>query len=120
MLPWIRDGDVVIVSPADEAAVGDVICYSTSPDRLFLHRVVRCQAYGFVTKGDALSYTEIVARERVLGRVVAIERRGKIRRIDTRWARRGGRAAAWASPWVSRIIPVALGFRRMVRSALRD
>ena len=57
MVPFLWDGDVVLVVPSTgtEVGVGDVICYETSPGRLFLHRVIERRRERFVAKGDALT-----------------------------------------------------------------
>ena len=94
MIPFLCDGDLVLVSPAgnSEIRVGDVICYETSPGRLFLHRVIRREREQFVTKGDALDFTDLVSPGQVLGKVVAIEWDGMVRRLAIR-VRRLWRAA---------------------------
>ena len=86
MIPFIWDGDRVLVSPAGgaEILVGDVICYETSPGRLFLHRVIKREREQLVTKGDALDSTDLVSPAQVLGKVVAIERDGRFRRLAIR------------------------------------
>src|ERR1700751_2900604 len=55
MMPFIRDGDVVVVrtTASTEVGVGDVICYETPSGKLFLHRVVGRAGDGFVAKGEA-------------------------------------------------------------------
>ncbi len=118
MIPFIWDGDLVLVSPAEdsEIVVGDVVCYETSPGRLFLHRVIKRDAERFVTKGDALDFTDLVSPGQVLGKVVAIERRGRVRRLDT--ARWRNRVIAFLSPFLSGLLPLAIRVRRLWRTAL--
>ena len=118
MIPFILDGDVVRVSPAgnSEILVGDVVCYETSPGRLFLHRVIKRDRERFVTKGDALDFTDLVSAGQVLGKVVAIERRGRVRRFDT--ARWRNRVIAFLSPFLSGLLPLAIRVRRLWRAAL--
>jgi phage repressor protein C with HTH and peptisase S24 domain len=119
MIPFILDGDVVLVAPSGNSAIllGDVICYEISPGRLFLHRVIRRDGERFVTKGDALDFTDLVSPAQVLGKVVAIERRGRIRRLDTaRWRNRG---IAFLSPLLSGLLPVAMRVRRIWMGLLR-
>jgi len=76
MMPFIRDGDVVGVTTTEstEVGVGDVICYETPPGKLFFHRVIGLAGDGFVAKGDALAFTELVERAHVLGKVITVER----------------------------------------------
>jgi len=93
MRPFLCDGDVVSVvrAPPERIGLGDVICYVPEPDRLALHRVVDRDAAYLVTKGDALAWVERVPPERVLGKVTAVERRGRLGRIVTRLVRLAGR-----------------------------
>jgi hypothetical protein len=96
MRPRLHDGDVVRIDPVDPAriAVGDVICYESEPGRLAVHRVVDRTGGHVLTKGDALAWIECVPVERILGRVTAVEPRGRLGRIVTRivgFVRRLGR-----------------------------
>ena len=121
MLPFLHHGDVLHVRPLPAAAVrvGDVICYTPSPGRLHLHRVVARAARGFLTRGDALPYVEDVPAARLLGRVIARERGGRLRRLDTPAAARRARLIVAAAPLVARCLPLARTLRRawrMVRS----
>jgi len=119
MIPFILDGDMVLVGPAanSEILVGDVICYEISPGRLFLHRVIKRDGERFVSKGDALDFTDVVFPGQVLGRVVAIERHGRVRRLDTAPWR--NRAIAFFSPLLPRLLSPAMRLRRMWKAALR-
>lgn len=119
MLPFILDGDVVLVGPAghSEILVGDVICYEISPGKLFLHRVIKRDGERFVTKGDALTFTDLISPGQVLGKAVAIERRGRVRRLDT--ARWRNRAIAFLSPLFPPLLSPAIRLRRMWKAALR-
>lgn len=119
MVPFLLDGDVVHVTAAEGGGigVGDVICYETSPGRLFFHRVVRRDGDGFVTKGDALAFTDLVSRGQVLGKVVAVERRGRLRRLDTGVARWRNRLIVLLSPFLLRLLPLAIWVRRIWRTA---
>ena len=119
MIPFILDGDVVLVAPGgnSEIVVGDVICYEISPGRLFLHRVIKRDGERFVIKGDALTFTDLISPGQVLGKVVAIERRGRMRRLDT--ARWRNRATAFLSPLLPPLLSPAIRLRRMWKAALR-
>jgi signal peptidase I len=120
MLPFIWDGDVALVTPAAPAsiAIGDVVCYESTPGRLFLHRIIRRDGDRFVTKGDALSATEVIEGTQLLGKMVAFERRGRINRLDTRAARWWNRAVVCVSPVVPRLLALTLRLRRVLRAAL--
>ncbi len=122
MTPFLRDGDVALVTPAagGDIRVGDVVCFETAPGRLFLHRVVERQGTRVVAKGDALISTTVIGLHQVLGKVQAIERRGRVKRLDTRAARWRNRAIAFLSPALSRLSSLAVGLRRFVRAVPRD
>src|SRR6266705_1173271 len=57
MVPFLWNGDVVLVVPSTgtEVGVGDVVCYETSPGRLFLHRVIKRRRDRVVAKRDGRS-----------------------------------------------------------------
>lgn len=121
MLPFLLDGDVVLVSPVSPGGlrVGDVVCYESPPGGILLHRVIARRADGVLARGDALTYTERVNAERVLGRAVAVERRGALRRLDRGPLRWLGRLLVVLSPLIARLLPLALQARRAVRAVLR-
>src|SRR5712664_4034589 len=74
MLPFVRDGDIVFVTPTAKGIdIGDIVCYETAPGRLCLHRLIRRDGDRFVAKGDALSFTEVIEPTQLLGKVVAFE-----------------------------------------------
>lgn len=81
MLPFVRDRDVVDVDPAlrDRLRPGDLVCYQGEPGVLLIHRLVANGPGAVFVRGDALPHGEWVSRADVLGRVVAVERRGRRR-----------------------------------------
>jgi hypothetical protein len=81
--------------------------------------VIERQRERLVAKGDALAFTEIVDPPQLLGKVVAIERHGRIRRFDTRAARWRNRTIAFLSPVLPRLLPLAIRVRRIGRAALQ-
>src|SRR2546426_273461 len=113
MVPFLWDGDVVLVVPSTgtEVGVGDVICYETSPGRLFLHRVIERRRERFVAKGDALTSTDAIDRRQILGKAVAIERRGSVKRLDTRIAWWRNRAIAAVSTLIPFFLALAIPVR---------
>ena len=121
MLPFLRDGDLIVVRPAAaaEVGIGDVICYEPPSGGLCLHRVVAREKRGFVTRGDALAYVERVPAAAVLGVVTAVERHGRVRRLRTPGARWRGRLIARTAPAVARLLPLARSLRRAVRAVRR-
>ena len=119
MTPFVRDGDVALVAPTAgrEVGIGDVICYETPSGKLLLHRVIACDPDRFVAKGDALAFVEIVDRTRLLGKVVAIERHGAIKRFDTRVARWRNQVIVLLSPFFPPLLSLALRVRGVWRVA---
>lgn len=121
MLPFLLDGDVLVVRPAAAAEVrtGDVICYEPPSGGLCLHRVIARGERGFVTRGDALTYVEVVPDAALLGVVTARERRGRRTALDTPPARRRGRVIAAVAPATARLLPLARWLRRAGRAVRR-
>jgi len=121
MLPFLRDGDVLVVRPAAaaEIGIGDVICYEPPSGGLCLHRVIAREDRGFVTRGDALAYVEVVPEAAVLGWVIARERHGRRTALDAPRARRCGRLIAAVAPAVARLLPPARWLHRAVRAVRR-
>jgi hypothetical protein len=81
MEPFIRDGDVVTVAPADRRlpGVGDVVASCHPRDgHLIVHRIIAVAASGIVLKGDANDFADgVIPPGGVLGRVVAVSRCGR-------------------------------------------
>ena len=81
MFPFIRNGDVVTVSPLREAdpGMGDIVAFLQSCDRsLVLHRIVGVENGAFVVRGDSALHADgMIPGEDILGRVVRIERQGR-------------------------------------------
>jgi hypothetical protein len=93
MLGTLRPGDQVIIEPVPFTAIrpGDVVAFrptTADDDKLpIVHRVVAIRPAGLLTQGDnnAQVDEELVTAERLLGRVVYVERDGRRRLV------RGGR-----------------------------
>ena len=101
MRPTIRGGETLIAAPAAPGAIarGEIILFRRGT-RLVAHRVVRIGAGAdgaprFLTRGDAASGPDLPVRaEDVLGRIVAVERKGA--RVDlTAHGAWRGRLARW-------------------------
>ena len=76
MLPAIRPGDIVTVRSGEpaEASPGDVVLFMRE-NRFFVHRVVRSEMSGLVTRGDAVPAEDPpVQPYEFLGFVVATQR----------------------------------------------
>ncbi|MBU0494840.1 MAG: S24/S26 family peptidase [Chloroflexi bacterium] len=119
MRPFIRDGDVLEVQPADASDIrrGDVILFLTMGDRVVAHRVIWASKDALMTQGDALARPDgRIGPEQVLGRVVAVERGGQRIRLDVgrqRWLGRLWLAFSPVSRWSYRLLA---GVWRRVRS----
>jgi len=81
MSPFIKNEDVVTLSPLKEAfpGVGDVIAFVLQgTDKLCVHRVVGQKGNFYATKGDNSTEGDAaVPKENVLGFVTKVERHGK-------------------------------------------
>ncbi len=85
MVPFIKDGDNIFINSISkhQLEIGDVIFYQKEEERPAAHRVVEFKYQGNQlltgTRGDSLTCpVEMVPFERVLGKVVRIQRRGKM------------------------------------------
>jgi hypothetical protein len=81
MYPFIRDADVLTVSPqlGRRASPGDVVAFC-HPDtgKLMVHRVVAWRPGAYLLRGDnAPEVDGLIPPEKVLGLVTRIERKGK-------------------------------------------
>ncbi len=81
MHPFIRDGDVLVISPLNgrKPSHGDVVAF-TQPvmGRLAVHRIVGRSKSGLIIRGDNCHEADsVVMADRILGRVTRIERCGR-------------------------------------------
>jgi signal peptidase I len=96
MLPLLREGDAVLVAYGrDQIQRGNVVLFRQK-GKLVAHRVWKItQDDGgpiLVTKGDSLfTFDAPLPKERIVGRVVAVERNGRQFRLDSP----GWQAAGW-------------------------
>lgn len=82
MAPFVRDGDVITVSPLQQALprVGEVVAFvRPGAGRLVVHRVVARRGRGLLIRGDSVPECAdgTIAPEAVLGRVTRVERDGR-------------------------------------------
>lgn len=124
MHPFIRDGDVLKVEPAEvsEIKLGDVIFYRTG-SRPVAHRVIRKVSENgkafLVTKGDSSpSSDQPVYPEDLLGKIVAVERNGLDLRLDSRLARLINLLWVRISPFSRYIYPPIRKLKRNIRRIL--
>jgi hypothetical protein len=81
MSPFIKDGDMVTLSPLDRPSprLGEVVAF-TPPggDKLILHRVVGKRGSSFYIKGDSLPQIDLLLpKELILAKVARVDRSGK-------------------------------------------
>jgi hypothetical protein len=78
MHPFIQDGDIVTVSPQKGwLTIGDVVLVEAGVGRVILHRIVKRQRAGVVTRGDAAFVCDdLIAYGNVLGSVSVVSGRG--------------------------------------------
>jgi phage repressor protein C with HTH and peptisase S24 domain len=84
MHPTIRYGEMITVEPLGESPVrtGDVLLYRHARTAI-AHRLVRVTSTELVLRGDAADCCDApISSDQLLGRVVAVERRGRTVRID--------------------------------------
>jgi signal peptidase I len=81
MFPYIQQGDLCRFTPCNPAFIrkGDVILFSSDSGQLIAHRFVQKKTIKnkqlFVFKGDTnLGFDQPVEQERILGRLVSIEK----------------------------------------------
>ena len=83
MYPFIKDGDVVTISPLSNPSVGlgrAVAFINPKTERLIIHRVVGKRANHYLIKGDNVTKEiTLIPRENILGRVTKVERDGNER-----------------------------------------
>ena len=113
MHPFVRDGDFIIVSPIESSSIriGDVVFYSSAGNRVIVHRVVNTYktdgSMTILVKGDAcFGSPERIDSQDVLGKVVAIERNGREKRLDTTLSRLIGLLLAGMSSSSHWIYPI--------------
>ncbi len=108
MRPFIRDADFIIVSPIENSSIktGDVVFCITTENKVIVHRVIKKykkdkdNRITMLIKGDAtFSSPEKVDIKSVLGKVVAVERNGRKKRLDTKFYQIKGLLFAGISPF---------------------
>jgi signal peptidase I len=125
MRPFIRDGDHITVSPVEDSSLksGDVVLYISAGNKVIVHRIIKkYKREGKTTlliKGDAsLGIAEKVDVHMVYGKVTAIERKGRKKRLDTKPYQVIGLFLAVISPFSKWIYPTGSAAKRCVRSLL--
>lgn len=102
MVPFIHEGDHLIIAPLAQGAprIGDVVFFRMPPDMLRVHRIIGRMPNGtFLCRGDAVrGVIEQVPPSEILGRLIALQRRGRTRRLGRGW-RLLGRLWHGLWPW---------------------
>ena len=112
MRPFIRDGDFIVVNPVKSSSIrkGDIVFYSNAENKIIVHRIIRKYKKNdriiVLIKADAtLSPPEKMDIQNVLGKVVAIERNGRKKRLDTKLHQIIGLFLSGISPFSRWIYP---------------
>lgn len=79
MLPLLHWGrDSVVISPAKDIEIGDIIFYRRDNEQFVLHRIIDTDEKGYILCGDNQWVKEHnINNEHIIGKVVAITRKGK-------------------------------------------
>ena len=125
MHPFIRDGDFIVVSPVKSSSIrkGDIVFYSNAENKIIVHRIIRkYKQKGRMTvlvKGDAsFSSPEKMDIQNVLGKVIAVERNGRKKRLDRKLYQIIGLFFAVISPFSRWIYPIGSIMKQSARRIL--
>jgi signal peptidase I len=81
MSPFIRDGDIIIVSPQEPSRLtrGDIVAFSHPTDgKLCVHRIITKKKGAMVIQGDNLPRADgLIPNRFILGQITRIEREGR-------------------------------------------
>ncbi len=84
MSPLIRKGDWVLVNAGQTRPVnGQILCIQKD-EKVIVHRLLEARPEDMITKGDrSATFDSPTQPSSVIGIVVAVERNGRLRRLDT-------------------------------------
>jgi len=106
MFPFIRPGDLLTTKAVDptDLSIGEVLLYQRE-GRSFVHRLIKQKIINgthlFITHGDHLPFSDpAIPGSQILGKVICIERKGRLIHLDTPFQRMWGRFLAFASFWL--------------------
>jgi hypothetical protein len=121
MLPFIHDGDVVVLEPIHSLLRrGDVALLQYSEEHYIMHRVVRTEGDALFIRGDAqLDCQGPFAPRDVVGRVSLSECNGRTRALDRGVWRFAGCAWIVCGPSGLMLQRLTAGFRRIGGRARR-
>jgi len=113
MIPCLRQGDIVSISPGQGCRVGDIVLWQAG-EAMVLHRVLIKKNGRIVSKGDALRHLDApVMREQIVGTAVLRERRGRVRRLDRLGARFLGLSFCLTSACVPKLMKILSALKRL-------
>jgi len=82
MSPFIKDEDLITIFPSSDRSprLGDVVAYlQQESQKLIVHRIIGRKGKGCCTKGDSMDSPDgWIPRDKILGRVGRVERKGKL------------------------------------------
>lgn len=115
MLPFIHNGDRVIVAPVDgKIKTGDVVLIKDSETgRFIVHRIIASSGKGeYVTKGDNSKKSDgTFAKEEIIGRITGVKNKGP---VFNSVVRHGGQIIAFLSKSGIRLAPAGSWIKRKV------
>jgi len=121
MDPFIRDGDVITVSPLgeDSPGLGDVVAFvQREIEKLFIHRVIRIKENSYFIKGDnTRGVGSPVPPANVLGLVTRVER-GRKRVFIGLGPERFLIALLTRKGWTIPLVRVAVKLLRPIRNTM--
>lgn len=106
MFPFIRSGDLLTTQAVDptDLSIGEVLLYQRE-GRFFVHRLIKKKIINgthlFISHGDHLPFSDPpIPSSQILGKVICIERSGRLIHLDTPFQRMWGRFLASISAWL--------------------
>lgn len=91
MLPFIRDGDIVTISPISRFPIGfgkSAAFIDSKTSKLVIHRIIGKDNGLYIIKGDSVFNIDgLMPKENILGCVTKIERNGKNIFLGLGWER---------------------------------
>lgn len=90
MRPTLIAGDELTLESAGEVAVGDVVLFRYM-GRHILHRIVAIEGDHYIMRGDNCISNEIVGREDIVAKLVAVRQHNKLKHWIVRWLGHKGR-----------------------------
>ncbi|MEA3432197.1 MAG: signal peptidase I [candidate division WOR-3 bacterium] len=111
MFPLFKTGDIILFEPLthSDVSIGNVIVYKQG-ERMVAHRLMKIyqnnERITLVTKGDTFpDFDDPIYPEEVLGKVVAVERNGRLIRLNRGLGRLANFVLAKISPFSRWIYP---------------